>query len=89
MAARHPDVVARIRDLMKREHNPSKLFPIKALDGTDLKELGIPAGPQLGEILRYLLEEVLDCPEVNNQADLKALAEKGGFLVDAPPDAGS
>lgn len=60
-----------------------------ALDGTDLKELGIPAGPQLGEILRYLLEEVLDCPEVNNRADLKALAEKGGFLVDAPPDAGS
>ena len=60
-----------------------------ALDGTDLKELGIPAGPQLGEILRYLLEEVLDRPEVNNRADLKALAETGGFLVDAPPDAGS
>ena len=37
VAARHPDVVARIRDLMKREHNPSKLFPIKALDGTDLR----------------------------------------------------
>jgi tRNA nucleotidyltransferase (CCA-adding enzyme) len=59
-----------------------------ALDGTDLKELGLPPGPQFGEILRYLLEEVLDRPEANNRAELKALAEKGGFLMDAPPDPG-
>jgi tRNA nucleotidyltransferase (CCA-adding enzyme) len=57
-----------------------------ALDGTDLKELGLSPGPQFGEILRYLLEEVLERPEVNNRADLKVLAEKGGFLSDAPPD---
>jgi tRNA nucleotidyltransferase (CCA-adding enzyme) len=57
-----------------------------ALDGTDLKELGLSPGPQFGEILRYLLEEVLDRPEANNRADLEALAEKGGFLSDASPD---
>jgi hypothetical protein len=45
--------------------------------------LGLPPGPQFGEILRYLLEEVLDRPELNNREDLEALAEKGGFLVDA------
>ena len=37
VAARHPDVVARIRDLMTREHRSSKLFPIKALDRSDLR----------------------------------------------------
>ena len=57
-----------------------------ALDGSDLKALGLPPGPQFGEILRYLLEEVLDRPEVNNRADLEGLAAKGGFLLDAPSD---
>ena len=56
-----------------------------ALKGSDLKGLGLPPGPQFGEILRYLLDAVLDRPEVNNRADLEALAEKGGFLIDAPP----
>ena len=57
-----------------------------ALDGSDLKKLGLPPGPQFGEILRYLLEEVLDHPEVNNRADLEDLATQGGFLIDASPD---
>ena len=57
-----------------------------ALDGSDLKDLGLPPGPQFGEILRFLLEKVLDRPEVNNRADLEALAVEGGFLFGAPPD---
>jgi arylsulfatase A len=32
VAARHPDVVRRMLDLMRREHVPSTLFPIKSLD---------------------------------------------------------
>jgi len=34
VAGKNPKVVARIRDLMNREHRPSTLFPIKALDDT-------------------------------------------------------
>jgi len=68
--------------------NPPLTVGDLALDGTDLKELGLPPGPLFGEILRYLLEEVLDRPESNNRADLKALTEKSGFFVDAPPDTG-
>ena len=83
------DVIRRINALrtVLREEPPLTIADL-ALDGTDLKELGLPPGPQFGEILRYLLEEVLDRPEANNRADLKALAEKGGFLMDVPPDPG-
>ena len=81
------DVVRRIKALrtILREAPPLTVADL-ALDGSDLKELGLPPGPQFGEILRYLLEEVLDRPEVNNRADLEDLAAQGGFLIDASPD---
>ena len=56
------------------------------MGGSDLKKMGLPPGPQFGEILRYLLEEVLDRPEVNNRGDLEDLAIQGDFLIDASPD---
>ncbi len=82
-------VIRRVNALrtVLREDPPLTIGDL-ALDGTDLKELGLPPGPHFGEILRYLLEEVLDRPEANNRADLKALAEKGGFLADGPHDPG-
>jgi arylsulfatase len=33
LASRHPDIVARLHDVMKREHVPSPVFPLRALDG--------------------------------------------------------
>jgi arylsulfatase len=33
VAAKHPDIVEKIEGIMKAEHVPSKLFPIKVLDG--------------------------------------------------------
>ena len=78
-------VVRRIRALRKILHeNPPLAIADLALDGSDLKELGLPPGPQFGEILRYLLERVLDRPEMNNRGDLEALVVKGGF-VGPPP----
>jgi arylsulfatase len=32
VAAQHPDVVRKLEDMMARQHVPSKLFPIRALD---------------------------------------------------------
>jgi len=32
LAAKHPDVVAKIAEIMQREHTPSALFPMKSLD---------------------------------------------------------
>ena len=33
VAAKHPEIVARIEKVMKEQHRPSELFPIKVLDG--------------------------------------------------------
>ena len=40
IAAKHPDVVARLSAIMAREHVPSKLFPIRALDGKRAEPVG-------------------------------------------------
>jgi tRNA nucleotidyltransferase (CCA-adding enzyme) len=81
------DAIRRVSSLraILRERPPLTMADL-ALDGSDLKALGLSPGPQFGEILRFLLEEVLDRPEANNRADLEALALQGGFLIDGPPD---
>ncbi|HLW67124.1 MAG TPA: arylsulfatase [Gemmataceae bacterium] len=33
VAKDHPDIVAKMAEIMKREHVPSKLFPLRAIDG--------------------------------------------------------
>ena len=46
-----------------------------AIDGNDLvAELGVSPGPQIGELLRRLLEAVLDDPSQNTRERLLALA---------------
>lgn len=81
------DAIRRVTSLraILRERPPLTIADL-ALDGSDLKALGLPPGPEFGEILRFLLEEVLDRPEVNNRADLEALALQGGFIIDPPSD---
>ncbi|MBO4863717.1 MAG: CCA tRNA nucleotidyltransferase [Eubacterium sp.] len=44
-----------------------------ALKGQDLIEMGIKPGPEMGEILRGLLDKVLDDPELNTKERLKEL----------------
>jgi hypothetical protein len=45
-----------------------------AVDGTDLMDAGIPAGPAVGRALRRLLELVLEDPARNQRDELLALA---------------
>ena len=47
-----------------------------AVGGRDLMALGIPEGPQLGRILKELLEVVLDEPEKNETETLLKLAQE-------------
>ena len=44
-----------------------------AIDGQDLKRLGLEPGPQFGEILRALLDRVIDQPELNTKESLLAI----------------
>ena len=41
-----------------------------AVDGRDLIKAGFPAGPLLGEILKHLLEQVLEEPGKNQKEEL-------------------
>ena len=47
-----------------------------AVNGMDLKERGIPEGPQMGKLLTGLLEEVRKDPEKNRKEILLQLAEE-------------
>ncbi|MEP7345392.1 MAG: hypothetical protein ABI877_08995, partial [Gemmatimonadaceae bacterium] len=53
-----------------------------ATDGADLLEMGIAPGPKVGEILRLLLERVLDDPPLNTRAQLLSIARE---LAGVPP----
>ncbi len=45
------------------------------IDGNDLMEMGIPAGPKVGEILNKLLEKVLDDPMLNTKDKLQEIVK--------------
>ena len=48
-----------------------------AVDGGDLMELGIPAGPAIGSTLRRLLEAVIEDPSKNQRETLLSIARAG------------
>jgi tRNA nucleotidyltransferase/poly(A) polymerase len=47
-----------------------------AIDGGDLKALGLPPGPRFGEILRELLDCVIDDPTLNDRTTLLAMVRE-------------
>lgn len=59
-----------------RERSPLQVSEL-AIDGSDLRALGIPAGPLYGEILRGLLEDVTDDPALNEREALLARVRDG------------
>jgi tRNA nucleotidyltransferase/poly(A) polymerase len=66
------------RDLVERwrhahrvllEHPPLALADL-AISGAELKQLGLQPGPRFGELLRVLLAEVIESPELNTREAL-------------------
>jgi tRNA nucleotidyltransferase (CCA-adding enzyme) len=47
-----------------------------ALDGHDLQRLGMPPGPQMGQMLQRLLHLVLDDPDRNTRDELSAFVQR-------------
>lgn len=79
---------ARVEGIIAADH----AFNLKdlAVTGSDLiKELNLTPGPIIGKILDYLLDQVLDQPELNTKTDLLTLANR--YLKDNLPatDGGS
>ena len=47
-----------------------------ALNGSDLMELGVPEGPEVGRVLKKLLEQALEDPSLNTKEALVALVRE-------------
>lgn len=61
--------LAEVERLYERILEEQNCFTLKqlAVTGRDLMKAGIPAGPGLGEMLQYLLEQVIEEPERNQK----------------------
>ncbi len=63
--------------LMDEQLNAQPVFGVRdlAIGGRELMDLGVPQGPQIGEILNGLLQAVVDGDVENERDDLLALAK--------------
>jgi len=78
-------VAARIRSLRKELGSGAPLAVEElALGGSELKGMGLRPGPHFGQILRHLLERVLEAPELNRREVLEALTREW-LAAQAPP----
>lgn len=69
------DLRTRIESLLREEH-ALKVSDL-ALDGRDvMEELGLEPGPEIGEVLKELLEVVLDDPSLNTKERLLEMVRK-------------
>ena len=72
---KYPEGIHGIQKLRKRieaelARRPAITVGDLAIDGHDLMSMGIPAGPEIGHILRNLLEVVIDDPKQNEKKAL-------------------
>lgn len=62
-------------DQVRNSQQPTNQSQL-AVNGNDLIAAGVPAGPQLGQILRQLTDAVIDNPEINTKDQLLNLAQQ-------------
>jgi tRNA nucleotidyltransferase (CCA-adding enzyme) len=67
-------LLRRVRRLLRAR--PAVAVSDLAVDGGDLRELGLPPGPLYGEILRDLLEQVTDDPALNEREHLLEIVRR-------------
>jgi tRNA nucleotidyltransferase (CCA-adding enzyme) len=70
--------VLQLRENIKKEIAKKPPFTGKdlALDGHNIMSLGFKPGPIIGDIQRFLVDKVLDEPELNTKEDLTRLIEE-------------
>ena len=66
--------IIRYHDQVIEEGNALSVKDL-ALNGKDLIELGVKPGPRMGEILSYLLDKVLEEPELNDEKQLTEIVK--------------
>lgn len=70
--------ILKLREKIRDEINRKPPFTAKdlAIKGQDLMELGFKPGPVFGEIQRFLMEKVIDEPELNQKETLVQIIEE-------------
>lgn len=72
---RYPEGIRGVQKLRNRveaelERKPAIAIADLAINGHDLMAMGVQAGPEMGDILKNLLEVVIDHPSKNNRTEL-------------------
>lgn len=69
--------IMQLRDRIRAEINRKPPFTAKdlALNGFDIMNLGIPAGPGLGRVQKFLMTRVIDDPTLNTKEELTKMIE--------------
>ncbi|MES1246824.1 MAG: HD domain-containing protein [Actinomycetota bacterium] len=70
------EAVRRFRKTIERERTQPHRLADLAIDGSDLIELGMAPGPEIGRILHELLREVVEDPSRNERETLLQLASR-------------
>ncbi len=69
-----------VKSLYRRSLRAALTEPVDlrdlAVDGDDLRQAGIPAGPQLGRVLSTLMDQVIATPALNTREQLLAIAKQ-------------
>jgi tRNA nucleotidyltransferase (CCA-adding enzyme) len=70
--------LGRMHELVERELAAAAAFSLAdlAVDGSDLLAAGVPQGPEVGHVLRKLLDRVVDEPELNERETLLGLVRE-------------
>lgn len=64
----HRELVQKVRDAGQAT-NKSQL----AINGNDILQAGVPQGPQIGQVLQHLTEQVIENPQLNTREGLLGL----------------
>ncbi len=73
----HPKEIEALQQRISEVREKDMALKVTDLDisGGDIVQLGVPKGPQVGEVLNYLLERVLDDPLLNTKDKLISLVK--------------
>ncbi len=68
----------RIKEILEEIENQKECFLLKelAINGEDLKNMGICDGKKIGRILKILLYKVIEDPSINTQEDLQRIVTR-------------
>ena len=72
------EVLARTKELFRQVLEAQDCLSVRdlAVGGTDLIEAGVPQGREVGQMLSWLLDQVLETPELNKKEILMRLVKE-------------